>query len=269
VREAFGRFKSTLRARNLSPRTIENYLATAEAFAAFCDDQYGELTLDDVTALHINAYTASQLEAHSSSTAATRFRCLQQFFRFTEGLYLDTSPMTGLRPPKVTETPVPVLRDHELVKMLRTCDGDSFRDRRDLAMLRLFIDAGVRRDELATMAIDALNRFDHLIVITGKGQRLRAISYGNETARALDRYLQARTTHTHHTSRRLWLGTKGPLTGAGVRQMVARRSAQAGIDGVFPHRFRHTFAHRWLIAGGNETDLQTLAGWQSPQMLAR
>ena len=269
LREAFGRFESTLRARNLSPRTIENYLAAAEAFAAFCDNQTGELTLDEVTAEHVNAYTASQLDAHSSSTAATRFRCLQQFFRFTEGLYLDTSPMAGLRPPKVTEAPVPVLRDQELAMMLRTCDSDTFRDRRDLAMLRLFIDAGVRRDELATMTLDALNRYDRLIVITGKGQRVRAISYGNETANALDHYLQARTSHPYSAHRRLWLGTRGPLTGAGVRQMVARRSAQAGIDGVFPHRFRHTFAHRWLLAGGNETDLQTLAGWQSPQMLTR
>ena len=269
MRDAFGRFESTLSARNLSPRTIDNYLAAAEAFASFCDDRFGELRLDEVTAQHINAYTASQLDAHSWSTAATRFRCLQQFFRFTEALYLDTSPMAGLRPPKVTESPVPVLRDHELTKMLHACAGDAFRDRRDLAMLRLFIDAGIRRDELATMTIDAINHHDHLIVITGKGQRVRAISYGNATAEALDRYLHARTNHPHQTSRRLWLGTRGPLTGAGVRQMVTRRSGQAGIEGVYPHRFRHTFAHRWLIAGGTETDLQTLAGWQSPQMLTR
>jgi integrase len=36
-----------------------------------------------------------------------------------------------------------------------------------------------------------------------------------------------------------------------------------------PHRFRHTFCHQWLAAGGNETDLMRLAGWKSRAMLAR
>ncbi len=45
--------------------------------------------------------------------------------------------------------------------------------------------------------------------------------------------------------------------------MVKRRGAQAGIDGLHPHVLRHTFAHVWLEAGGNEGDLMRLAGWKS------
>jgi integrase len=33
--------------------------------------------------------------------------------------------------------------------------------------------------------------------------------------------------------------------------------------------FRHTFAHEWLSAGGNETDLMRIAGWRTREMLAR
>jgi site-specific recombinase XerD len=269
VRQAFQRFESTLKARNLSPRTIRNYLDAAEGFAAFCEYRFGPLDLDEVTDEHVNVFIASQLEEHSPSTAATRFRCLQQFFRFAEGLYIDTSPMVGLRPPRVNDAPVPVLRDHELVRLLRACDGDTFRDRRDFAMLRLFIDAGVRRDELAGMTVDALDLEQRLIMIIGKGRQVRAISFGNESTLALERYLKVRAEHAYSADRHLWLGLKGPMTGDGVRQMVDRRSAGAGVEGVFPHRFRHTFAHRWLVAGGNETDLQTLAGWRSSQMLSR
>ena len=59
------------------------------------------------------------------------------------------------------------------------------------------------------------------------------------------------------------------LTSSGVAQMLRRRAEDVGIDHLHPHMFRHTFAHRWLAEGGNETDLMRLAGWRSRDMLSR
>jgi hypothetical protein len=49
-------------------------------------------------------------------------------------------------------------------------------------------------------------------------------------------------------STRLLLGQRGPIT----PDVLHTRAAQAGVDDVHPHRFRHTFAHRWLAGGGQE-----------------
>ena len=58
--------------------------------------------------------------------------------------------------------------------------------------------------------------------------------------------------------------------GTGLAQAVERRAQKAGIDGkVNLHRFRHSFAHQWLSAGGNEGDLMVLAGWRSRTMVSR
>src|SRR5919197_227725 len=68
---------------------------------------------------------------------------------------------------------------------------------------------------------------------------------------------------------RLRLGRAGPLTAYGVRQLLRRRGAQAGLPGLHAHQLRHTFAHAWLAQGGGETDLMRLAGWKSRVMLGR
>jgi integrase len=90
-----------------------------------------------------------------------------------------------------------------------------------------------------------------------------------KTAKALDRYLRSRARHAHASSALLWLGPKGPLTTSGITRMIRRRSAEAGIGHVNPHRFRHTFAHLWKVQGGSEEDLMRLGGWRDPSMLRR
>jgi integrase len=81
----------------------------------------------------------------------------------------------------------------------------------------------------------------------------------------MDRYLRVRRSDLAE----LWIGAKGPMTPSGIAQMIRRRATQAGIGHIHPHQFRHTFAHRWLEAEGQEGDLQEIAGWRSREMLRR
>lgn len=67
----------------------------------------------------------------------------------------------------------------------------------------------------------------------------------------------------------LWIGKKGRVTDSGVRQMLERRCKDAGLDPIHPHMFRHTFAHLWLAAGGQENDLMRFAGWRWGEMVGR
>jgi Phage integrase family len=62
---------------------------------------------------------------------------------------------------------------------------------------------------------------------------------------------------------------RGALPADGARDRVRIRGAMAGIDALHPHRFRHTFAHDFLMSGGQGRDLKRLAGWTSDVMLER
>jgi integrase len=180
------------------------------------------------------------------------------------------SPMERMSAPAVPEQPVPVLDDATIIKLLDSCRGNTFENRRDTAIIRLLLDTGMRCGELVAINVEDLD-WDHQVAhVVGKGGRGRACPFGAKTGDALRRYQRFRARHPlANGTPQLWLGTKGPFTDSGVRQMLERRCADAGIPVVHPHQFRHTMAHDWLAAGGQEHDLMRLAGWRSRQMVGR
>jgi site-specific recombinase XerD len=169
----------------------------------------------------------------------------------------------------VPESPPPVLSDDQLRRLLRACEGRDFLARRDAAVLRLLIDTGARRSELAGLQVQDVDLELNVILVLGKGRRPRSVPFGRKAARALDRYLRARAAHPDAALPALWLGQRGELTGSGLYQLVKTRAEQAGIGHAFTHIFRHGFADAWLRAGGQEGDLMVLAGWRSRAMLSR
>lgn len=177
--------------------------------------------------------------------------------------------MANMSPPSLGETPVPVLSTDELSAMITTADHPGFEGRRDAAMVRMFIDTGARLGEMVSMTTESLDFDGQEVLVVGKGDRARYLPFGDKTALAVGRYLRERAKHRLAHDPALWLGIRGPLTDSGITQRLRKIADAAGVEGFHPHRFRHTFAHRWLAAGGNEGDLQTLAGWRTPQMVAR
>lgn len=261
----------SLRAANKAPKTIKTYTESARAFAAFHPD----VAVGELRRRHVEAFISDLLDRFSPATASNRYRALQQWMKWLvdEG-EIAISPMLKMRPPHIPEVPVAVVTDDQVRALLMTCAGSQFEDRRDNAIIRLFIDTGMRASELAGLRVEDLDLNLCHAWVMGKGRRPRACPFGSRTAQALTRYLRTRKDHRLASSSWLWLGTRNKITApamtdSGIRQMVQRRGEEAGIDHLHPHQFRHSFAHQWLSGGGQETDLMRLAGWRSRQMVSR
>jgi site-specific recombinase XerD len=216
------------------------------------------------------------LGLYSDAYASNQYRALQQFFKWLAEEELP-DPMARLHPPTVTEKLVPVFTSEELSKVQRACQGRSFAQRRDAAIIAVFRATGIRAAELAGIRYDAhdpqasdVDLWQREITVRGKGGKVRVVKITHDAARARDRYIRVRAGHAQAWRRPLWLGVsnRGPLTSNGICQMVARRGRECGVV-VHPRRFRHHFSHTWLDRGGAEADLMELNGWSSPQMLRR
>jgi site-specific recombinase XerC len=230
-----------LRAANLSPRTITGYLDDPRLYMGYARRTKLPLRVGSIRRRHLGEFIADQLDRHTASTAATRYKGLQQLFRWLEEEgEIDPSPMNGMRPPRIPEQPVPVLSEEALRALLDACGGREFEDRRDTAIIRVFLDTGARLAEVAGLRSvdDELSNDVDLeagvLRLMGKGRRERIVRVGNKSIKALDRYLRRRDRHQYAYLDHLWIGKKVRLTPSGIAQMLRRRCRDAGIPVIHP-----------------------------------
>jgi len=245
-------FELHLRATNKAEKTIRSYTGSVRTFRTFLLLHGMPTQAHRLTREHVETFIADQVSRHRPKTAQIRFGDLQQFFRWAvEEREIPVSPMANMKRPQVPEEPPQVLTPNDIKSLLKACEGTGFEARRDTAIVRMLLDTGMRLAELAGLSIEDIDFDQRVAYVLGKGRRPRQCPFGARTAQAIDRYLRVRRNHDYADSPAVWIGKKGRLTDWGIRQLVERRSGQAGIGHVHPHQLRHTFAHLWLSEGGN------------------
>lgn len=271
-------FRRHLRGANRAERTIATYLADVELLAAHVGRDLAEVAKGDV-----EAFLAAELDHCAPASVGVRYRSIRRFYSWmvAEGL-VDVSPVAGVPHPTVPDDPPQVMPDDYLGALLASMNRKrnpkdspheharkTFEDRRDTAMVRLFVDTGMRRGGMAGIMLNDLDLDIDVVRITLKGGRSLACPFGPKTGEAITRYLRVRAQHRQARLPNLWIGARGAMTGDGIAQMLERRAAAAGLPHVHPHLFRHKFAHDWKAAGGSEEDLMMLGGWVSREMVQR
>jgi site-specific recombinase XerD len=273
-----GQWQRSLRAANKAATTRDNYAKSLTTFATFALAR-GVESPEDVTRGDIEEFLdwsftrpSRRGGTVSPSSVATYFRHLRVFFNWLAAKDGVTSPMAGLRQPTVPRKRIPVFTDDELRALVKACAGRDFTARRDTAIIRLLLDAGIRRAELAGLAVADLDQTVQLVTVLGKGGHTRDVPYGAKTAEAVDDYMRVRARHPERRRPELWLAAgqrTGPLGYDGIRLMIERRARIAGVDDVYPHRFRHTAADAFLAAGGSEGEAMRIFGWTDRTMVDR
>ena len=112
--------------------------------------------------------------------------------------------MAKMHRPKVEPPLVPDVPDADIRKLLKACEGKAFEAKRDMAILRVFLDTGLRLAECTGIRVDDVD-FDHgVIYVMGKGRKPRSLPFGPKTSQALDQYRRLRIRHPQAQLTQLW-----------------------------------------------------------------
>ncbi len=270
-----------------SAATVRTYRGHLEWLAAFAATQrayyVAELTPDllrkafrtCLTKEGARNYKGGQAKANGVAFSA---RALARWL-LAQGM--SVPDLTHLKPPEVPERIQPRIRpeefralEHTVLRRLmdETAQAPRISISRDLALLYVLSDAGIRADECCSMCVGDVDLDGGRIMVRrGKGGKQRTLSIrdpddprGGQTLRRLAEWIDMRSTlpraeqHTY-----LWTSIRGtPLTPDQLRYVLKRICDKAGVENRPPHAFRRAnFTERYQADPSQIDVLTARMGW--------
>ncbi len=270
--------------RGLAQLTIENYQRELSVLNA---DLLIPLTEGDLSTVSSSMVRRTIATHHqnglSPASLARRLSAWRGFFDWAAKSYqLPLNPCRGIKAPKAgRRLPKALAPDAAHTLMELGVAHDSANAARDQAILELLYSSGLRLSEIVSLdwrycksadyeSTSWLLLDDAQAEVLGKGNKRRSVPIGSKAIRALQAWLDIRTTmqpaaKTMFAASDTWalfLGAKGQrISARAIQLLVSKAGQQAGIQAaVHPHVLRHSFASHLLQSSSDLRAVQELLG---------
>lgn len=275
---ALSQFDLANRADGLAAKTLswyrwllhENPHSLSRWFAQEADDQalrdeHGDMLMKNISTHTLREYIVWLRQRRHSvtnepltvETINDYIRALHRFFSWSSAEYGIPNPMKRITYPKSKQQQPKAIEMDDLRKMFASC-GDDVRGARAAALMAFMIDTGARAAEVCGLLTAHVQLDERKAVVTGKGNKTRAVLFTTRTAELLRQWYALRLDVPNVFYN---LQSTEPLTVSGLRQVLEGIAARASVTGrVNPHSFRHAFAREYILAGGDLATLSRLMG---------
>jgi len=247
-----GRSEKTVSEYFLDLRTFYRFLVMKYKLSVMVDDfndiDINLVTLDilkEVKIMDLHAFIGyiDRERNNSNRTKARKIACLRSYFKYLYSIVklISVNPAVDLETPKKNSRLPVALTLYESKDLLTSINGNN--EKRDYAIITLFLNCGLRLSELISIDIDKI-KTDTLTVI-GKGNKERTIYLNNVCLKAIKNYLEVRPEAKPGHENALFISNrKSRFTPKGVQHMVDKCLKEAGLSGKHysPHKLRHTAA---------------------------
>jgi integrase/recombinase XerC len=277
---AVARFLESLRARNVSERTIVAYSSDIEQFTGFlAATGRGDRFPAALTRTDVRAFLSELAQRGlARSTVARKLASLRSLYKFLVGRgEVSLNPMAGIRSPRPDRTlpeflsvdEVECVIDATTATASREDESGAFRTQsarlsvRDRAIIETLYGGGLRVSELVGLDDEDVDLSEAVALVRGKGKKERLAPLGRAAGQAIEEYLASRRRKPGE--RALFVSRLGKrITARSVARMIDRVTARTGLARhVSPHAFRHSFATHILDRGADLRSVQELLGHAS------
>lgn len=258
--------------RNASQKTIQNYDHYLKRFLDFAGDlESGKIDLPLVRKyrLYLSRWTDPQTKKELKRVTQNYFMiALRAFLRYLAKSDINTLSAEKVELGETEATPIKVLDEEGLQRLLDAPDVLTKPGLRDKALLEMLFSTGLRVSELASLNRDKINLGRREFSVVGKGSKERTVFLSDSAVKWLDQYLKSRKDSYKPLFIRYQgspdLDTAGEgmrLTPRSIQRMVEKYVKACGLSvKATPHTLRHSFATDLLINGADIRSVQEMLG---------
>lgn len=212
----------------------------------------------------INPETPAPDFGIAASSRARKLSAIKSFYKYltVRTKQLTENPVADLEYPKLRKSLPKYLTMDQSAALLKAVSGPS--EKRDYAILMLFLNCGIRRSELVGLNISDV--YEDRIRVVGKGNKERFVYFGSACRKAIDSYLNERNDRVLSDNRALF-GSRDSnrISVTAVHRLVKKALLQAGLDATqfSAHKLRHTAATMMLSGGVDVKTVQEVLGHEN------
>lgn len=200
----------------------------------------------------------------SASSRARKLSSIKSFYKYltVRTKQLQENPVADLEYPKLRKSLPKYLTMEESARLLRSVSGVN--EKRDYAILMLFLNCGIRRSEL--VGLNMTDVYEDRIRVIGKGNKERFVYFGTPCRKAIDAYMTERREKVLTDNRALFGSRNGNrISVTAVHRLVEKALKQAGLDSTqfSAHKLRHTAATMMLSGGVDVKTVQEVLGHEN------
>ena len=242
--------------------TITFYKKRIGYFITYIDDKdINKVTLEDyyLYTLKLKNKITSKGTALASATIKTTLNATKIFLKYAfDNGYMKENVYTHIKPYKQVKKTIVVLSYDEIDKLLSSQNEFTIIGLRNLLIISLMLDAGLRVSEVCNLKFEDINLELGVIKVFGKGQKERLVPLTDTIKKYFKKFTFLSEIHTGYLFKDISTGL--PLTTSGVSQILRRIKKEYGFNTLHPHYLRHTFATLFLVNGGDPVHLQLILG---------
>lgn len=252
--------------KNYSDHTILSYQNDIEEFLEYIEREALEFKNLEYSDLRFYLMYLKEEKNDSNSSIDRKLSALRGFYKYLANeKVVKTNVFSLVNGPK-KEKKLPRYFEYNELEELFNVPDDSALGQRDLLLLELLYATGVRVSELTNIKIKDIDLSSKSILILGKGNKERIVTYGDYCEEILKRYLNDGylLLNTQNSDYLFLNKNGGKLTERGVRYILDQIIKQTSLNkNISPHMIRHSFATHLLNEGCDLTTVQKLLGHES------
>lgn len=212
----------------------------------------------------VNPESAAPDYGISAAARARKLSSIKSFYKYltVRTKQLEENPVAELEYPKLRKSLPKYLTLDQSAALLQAVSGQN--EKRDYAILMLFLNCGIRRSEL--VGLNLTDVYEDRIRVVGKGNKERFVYFGSACRKAIDVYLEERKQIELSDNRALFGSRdKNRISVTAVHRLVKKALLQAGLDSTqfSAHKLRHTAATMMLSGGVDVKTVQEVLGHEN------